>query len=505
VLALADRSGLADLARAEQEHDAGIAEAEGREPPQLGAEVEAEFAPRHDRVDRDRRRELVVVDRPVGVRRERVGERLDVAGQDREPRRGTVPAVALQVLGAGAEPAVQVEGRDRAAGALPRRVGARDQDDGAVVALDEPRRDDADHALVPLGAREHVGAAAALRLGPRLDLRDRLAQDALLDLLSLAVQVLELAREQIRLPPVVGQEQAQRGLRLAEPPGGVDPRREPEAAGALVGGRGVDARDLHQRTQARLLRPPEPRQACERERAVLVDERDDVGDRRKRDQVEVLVEKRMAATEQRLGELPDDAGAAEPRERIVALEGRDDGAVGEDVAGPVVVGDDDLDAERLRQLDLLDGGDAAVDRDDEATAFGGEPLDRPAVQPVALVEAARQVPRDVGLELAQEQDSERGRADAVGVVVAVHADRRAGSDRGADRLDRRGHVSERKRVVTRQRTFEERACGARVGRATPDEHARGRLGDAENLHERAHVRGCAGSDRPAAVDHRGPR
>jgi alkanesulfonate monooxygenase SsuD/methylene tetrahydromethanopterin reductase-like flavin-dependent oxidoreductase (luciferase family) len=103
----------------------------------------------------------------------------------------------------------------------------------------------------------------------------------------------------------------------------------------------------------------------------------------------VLLEERVAAAEQRLGELPDDTGAAEARERIVALQRRDDRAVRKGLARPVVVGDDDLEAERLRALDLLDRGDAAVDGQHELDALVGEPLERVPVQAVALVEAAR--------------------------------------------------------------------------------------------------------------------
>ena len=167
------------------------------------------------------------------------------------------------------------------------------------------------------------------------------------------------------------------------------------------------------------------RRPAQRERTVLVDERHDVGDRGERDDVEVPLEERMAGTEQRLGELPDDACAAETRERIVALQRRDDRAGRERLGRPVVVGDDDLEAERSRMLDLRDGGDAAVDGEHEVEALLGEPRQRAGVQAVALLEARRQMPGDVGVQLAQEEDGERGRADAVGVVVAVHADARA--------------------------------------------------------------------------------
>ena len=50
-----------------------------------------------------------------------------------------------------------------AARALPAPVGAGDQDDRPAVALDEPRGDDPDHALVPVRAGDDVAAAGAAR------------------------------------------------------------------------------------------------------------------------------------------------------------------------------------------------------------------------------------------------------------------------------------------------------------------------------------------------------
>ena len=111
-----------------------------------------------------------------------------------------------------------------------------------------------------------------------------------------------------------------------------------------------------------------------------------------------------------------------------------------------------------------------------------------ALQPVALLEPRRQVPRRLGAELAQQQDGERGGADAVGVVVAVDADARARRDRGADRLDRRA-------PCRRARTGRARAARPR-GTAAPRRRRRGRaatsteavvVGDAERLDERPDV------------------
>ena len=156
-------------------------------------------------------------------------------------------------------------------------------------------------------------AAAAPRLGPRLDLVDRVAQDALLDRLPLAVQALELLGEALGLAGVLGEQQRERRLRPAQPARRVDARGEPEADRRLVDvGRSTPATRISARSPGFCVCASR-RSPSERERAVLVDERDDVGDRRERDDVEVPVEERMLRPEQRLRELPDDAGAAEAR------------------------------------------------------------------------------------------------------------------------------------------------------------------------------------------------
>ena len=57
-----------------------------------------------------------------------------------------------------------------------------------------------------------------------------------------------------------------------------------------------------------------------------------------------------------------------------------------------------VDAGRARGGDLLDGGDRAVDGDQQLRPARGEPLDRRQRQAVAVVDAAGQVPVDVGPE-----------------------------------------------------------------------------------------------------------
>ena len=333
-----------------------------------------------------------------------------------------MPAEAREVLGADAERGVQVEGRDRPPGPLPVAVGSGDQDDRPVEALDEPRGDDPDHALVPVLVCNDVAAPTLAALGPRLDLGNSLADDPVLDRLPLAVQLLEAAGELGGLRVVLGEEELQRRLGMREPPGCVDPRRQTESDSAGVDGGRVDSGRAHQRTQPELLRPRQRFQPGPREVPVLVHERDDVGDRRDRDEIEVPPQLLRPRAEERLTELVDDPGSAELREWIVGRPRRDDRAVRQLVSRPVVVGDDDVEPQLFRAGHLGDRGDPAVHGDDEGAPVAGQSVERLAGDAVALLEPAREVPGDVCAELPQDEHGERRGADPVRVVVAVDTD-----------------------------------------------------------------------------------
>ena len=69
---------------------------------------------------------------------ERLAERLELLGLDRQPGGSAMAAEALEMIGAGAEAAVEVERRDRASRALPAGGALGDQHHRAVEALDEP-------------------------------------------------------------------------------------------------------------------------------------------------------------------------------------------------------------------------------------------------------------------------------------------------------------------------------------------------------------------------------
>ena len=74
---------------------------------------------------------------------------------------------------------------------------------------------------------------------------------------------------------------------------------------------------------------------------------------------------RPAGAEQRLGELQHDPRGTQLGTAVVAERRAHDRAVGQLVAGPVVVGDHDVEPRGARRGDLLDRGDAAVDRDEQ--------------------------------------------------------------------------------------------------------------------------------------------
>ena len=152
----------------------------------------------------------------------------------------------------------------------------------------------------------------------------------------------------------------------------------------------------------------------------------------------------------------------------------DDRRVGQRAVGArgVVVGDDDVEPGRARGRDLLDGGDRAVDGDQQVGPAGGEPLDGRHRQAVAVVDPARQVPVDFGAERAQRADEHGGGGDAVDVVVAVDGDPRVALDVAEDPLRGGAQAPER---VERVRVGAGEELARAGGRVQPAAHQH--LGD----------------------------
>ena len=160
----------------------------------------------------------------------------------------------------------QVEAGDAAprAAALALAV-ERDHDRRPVVALDQPRGDDPDHARdASPRRRRRAPAPRAARSGSSR----RAASAAASTSRSVARRspLARLSSAAICRGPrlVLGQEQLDPGVGPVEPPGGVDPRRQPERQIALVEPARLAFRGLEQRPHPRPLRragPPPARAA----------------------------------------------------------------------------------------------------------------------------------------------------------------------------------------------------------------------------------------------------
>ena len=155
--------------------------------------------------------------------------------------------------------------------------------------------------------------------------------------------------------------------------------------------------------------------------------------------------------------------------------------------------------EALGELDLVASTDAAVDRDQEPGALGGERLDRLGRDPVAVAEAVGQPPDDVAAEQAQRLDDEEGGGDAVGVVVTVDGDALAPAQRPVDAGARLGHARQEKGVVHTEVGMQEGARRFGVGESAPDEDLGDDVADFELARQRAGASQVDGGDGPGVV------
>ena len=341
-----------------------------------------------------------------------------------------------------------------------------------MMALGDPRGDDADHARVPALGGQHQRPALGMLRHERLGLE----ADPGLDVATLGVDPVQLGGDRLRAVPVLSEQQLEPGVGAVKPPGGVQARAEPEADRRLVQARGIDARDVHQRPQPDLARAGERPQPLAHEPAVLALQRHDVRHGRERDQVQILVGQRRVlprALQQRLRELVGDAGGAQVRARVAVDARVHERRVRQHAVGArrVMVGDHDVHPQRAGERDLLDRGDRAVDRDQQVGPARGQLLDRRAREPVAVVDPARQVPVHVRAQRAQRAHEDRGRAHAVDVVVPVDGDPRAALDvleHAPCRRRQAGPGTERVALAGGQ----EGPCRLRLPQAAAHEHLR---------------------------------
>ena len=197
-------------------------------------------------------------------------------------------------------------------------------------------------------------------------------------------------------------------------------------------------------------------------------------------------------------QLEGDADAREVPARIRAQLGRDHRAGGELALELVVVGDDDVHAERLRLRHLCPGVDAAVDGDEQLDAGAGELVDRRGRDPVALAEPVGQAPADVRAELGEHAHQQEGRGDAVGIVVAVDGDGLSPAQRLVEPPARVGHARHEVGVVDAEVRVEEGARRGGVAEPAAHEHLGEDVAHAELLGEPPDVGEGGRRDAPGA-------
>ena len=146
-------------------------------------------------------------------------------------------------------------------------------------------------------------------------------------------------------------------------------------------------------------------------------------------------------------ELEGDADAGELRARVAGKFGRHDDAVRRRALHLVMIGDDDVHAERAGTGHLGARADAAVHRDEQFDAAGRKLFDGGRRDPVPLREPVGQIRAHVGAELLEDAHQQKRRRDAVGVVVAVHGDRLAALQRLVEAPAGGGHPRHEVRVV----------------------------------------------------------
>ena len=245
----------------------------------------------------------------------------------------------------------------------------------------------------------------------------------------------------------VGQEHGQRRLGGPQPAGGVEARRQLPGDQLLIDdGVGGDLHGGEERGDAGAAARRQAQEAVVDQDAVLVGERDQIGDGAEGDEVEELADVGLGARvgevaglaqggAHRAGDVEGEAhrGQAAEREARVVAEGVDEGVRGvrgdgipDGLGGRrrrhgVVIDDDDVDVALAGDGDGVEVAGAAIAGDDElgaAVQEGGGHLGREAV---ALI-AVRHRRLDAGADRAEEAGEQRRGGHAVDVVVAEDAD-----------------------------------------------------------------------------------
>lgn len=355
----------------------------------------------------------------------------DVFGVEGDAGGHGVAAPGFEEVGALGEGGDEVDAGDGAAGAFS-GVAFLSEDEGwAMVDAGEFAGDDADDAGVPIwgvGDDGVVGDEVMV-----LDELEGVVGDGAFDFLAFLVHGVELFCGDGAGAEVVGEEHIDGEGGVGEAAGGVDAGAEAEGdVGGFEGLVLVDAGDFGEGLDAGAVGVLDFVEAEGGEDAVFVEERDEVGDGAKGDEVEEFLEVDgvgfwvglfFEGFGEGMGEFEDEADGAEVGPggvRGVEYVGVDeDGVFWGGFFGLVVVDDDDVDAFVFEEFDFGEGVGAAVEGEEEGGRGNGEGAFEDGLgHAVAFFEAeGGEVVRGEA-EYFEDVGEEGGGGDAVDVVIA---------------------------------------------------------------------------------------
>ena len=247
---------------------------------------------------RSRRRQLL-----PGDRLEERGESRQIRFGERQPGGVCVSAELREeprrALGDEVQRVAQMEAGDRPARSLElAAASAREYDGGPVKPVLEPSGDDADDALMPAGVEqaERVGVGMGGIRGACFQRDERVFLHRGFDIAAFAIEPVELRGERCRLRLAVGEEAADAERHVGQPSRRIEARSRDKAQ--VVAGRTprVAAARGEERVDAGLRAAgADPFEALRDQRPVDPVERDDVGHRAERDEIEQCREIRRRA------------------------------------------------------------------------------------------------------------------------------------------------------------------------------------------------------------------
>ena len=222
------------------------------------------------------------------MRRKSLTERIDVRLFQLQPGRRPVPTEAAEMLRTGIEPREQIEAANAAPRSAPRTLTIeRNHHHGPVVALDQPRGDDPNHARVPVptGDNQARSLPQPLRQIPQRHLSR--VGNLPLRRPPLAIGTVQLDGNLGRPSLILGEEKLNPRIGAIKPPSRIDPRSKTEAQIALVepGHLAFGRRD--QRPHTRPRSPPYLLQPLLHQRPVLPHQRHHIGHRRQRNKIKI--------------------------------------------------------------------------------------------------------------------------------------------------------------------------------------------------------------------------